>query len=143
LTSLRLRAVVSAQQGIAPWGSDASPSKRCRFPGNVAVLRVPASLGAALCSAYRRPCDALDSMEHGPPVAGPGQRGERATGSGREHGQADPSRAARLHPGPGAEECPGPVTLRASVVRRLGVDPFDPAAARRLEVTIARQEGAL
>ena len=45
--------------------------------------------------------------------------------------------------GPGAERCPGVEVLQAAVARRMGGDPFDPAAARRLEVTIARRDGEL
>jgi hypothetical protein len=44
--------------------------------------------------------------------------------------------------GAGAETCPGEAELRASVVRRLGFDPFDSAAAREIRCTLRREEGA-
>jgi hypothetical protein len=55
---------------------------------------------------------------------------------------AEPPRAS-LHleyaRGPGGEACPAEGALHDEVARRMGYDPFDPAAAERLTIVVARQ----
>jgi hypothetical protein len=55
---------------------------------------------------------------------------------------AEPPRASlRLEysRGPGGEACPAEGALHDEVARRMGYDPFDPAAAERLTIVVARQ----